>query len=153
MRTENQIVARRELDQIKKTDKLIDRLIDTSSKLRSKLAYKGMRFDGIPSAAGTAAKDAMAELLAKIMDFEIEINARIDELVERKKIAFARISMISDLDRQSVLIARYIQLKPWEDIADEMERSMRTIFELHEKAIEEYGAIMQRSAAMSSPRS
>ena len=37
--------ARKELDQIRKTDKLIDRLIDTSSKLRSKLVYKGMRYD------------------------------------------------------------------------------------------------------------
>ena len=73
--------------------------------------------------------------MTKIMSLEEDINARIDELVSMKKEAFSMITKLPDLDQQNVLVARYIQLKKWEDISEELNYSTQWIFELHGKAL------------------
>ena len=73
--------------------------------------------------------------MTKIMSLEEDINTRIDELVSMKKEAFSMISKVPDFDQQNVLVGRYIQLKKWEDISEEMNYSTQWIFELHGKAL------------------
>lgn len=93
--------------QIRKTDRLIQRLTDTVHTLRSGLTSQSYELK--PDKVQTSgAKDTLGETIVKIMSLEEDINARIDKLVDMKKDAFNRIGNVSDKDQQNILIARYV---------------------------------------------
>lgn len=120
--------------QIRKTDRLIQRLTDTVNTLRSGLTSQSYELK--PDKVQTSgAKDTLGETIVKIMSLEEDINARIDELVDMKQEAFTMINRIPDLDQQNILIGRYIQLKKWEDIALELNFSIQWVYELHGKGL------------------
>ena len=120
--------------QIRKTDRLIQRLTDTVNTLRSSLTSQNYELK--PDKVQTSgAKDTLGETVVKIIALEDDINARIDELVSMKQEAFTIINRIPDLDQQNILIGRYIQLKKWEDISEELNYSMQWVFELHGKGL------------------
>lgn len=120
--------------QIRKTDRLIQRLTDTVNTLRSGLTSQSYELK--PDKVQTSgAKDTLGETIVKIMSLEDDIYARIDELVDMKQEAFTMINRIPDLDQQNILIGRYIQLKKWEDIALELNFSIQWVYELHGKGL------------------
>lgn len=120
--------------QIRKTDRLIQRLTDTVHTLRSGLTSQSYELK--PDKVQTSgAKDTLGETIVKIMPLEEDINARINELVDMKKEAFSMISKVPDLDQQNVLIGRYIQLKKWEVLAAEFDYTTQWLFEIHGKAL------------------
>ena len=120
--------------QIRKTDRLIKRLTDTVFTLRSSLTSQSYELN--PDKVQTSGpKNTLEETVAKIVDLEADINRRIDELVDMKQEAFTMINRIPDLDQQNILIGRYIQLKKWEDISEELNYSMQWVFELHGKGL------------------
>lgn len=120
--------------QIRKTDRLIHRLDSTIATLRSSLTSTGsqLKQDKVQT---SGPKNTLEETIIKIIDLEAKINARIDELVSMKQEAFTMINRIPDLDQQNILIGRYIQLKKWEDISEELNYSMQWVFELHGKGL------------------
>lgn len=120
--------------QIRKTDRLINRLDSTIATLRSSLTSTGsqLKQDKVQT---SGPKNTLEETIAKIMSLEDDINTRIDELVTMKKEAFSMISKVPDLDQQNVLVGRYIQLKKWEDLAAEFEYTTQWLFEIHGKAL------------------
>lgn len=126
--------AKKYFSQIRKTDRLIQRLTDTVTTLRSGLCSQNyeLKPDKVQS-SGT--KDVLGETMVKIMSLEEDINARIDELVSMKKEAFSMISKIPDFDQQNVLVGRYIQIKDWEDIVNEFDREIRWVYRLHNEAL------------------
>lgn len=120
--------------QIRKTDRLIQRLTATVNTLRSGLTSQSYELK--PDKVQTSGpKDTLGETIVKIMSLEEDINTRIDELVSMKQEAFTMINRIPDLDQQNILIGRYIQLKKWEDISEELNYSMQWVFELHGKGL------------------
>lgn len=120
--------------QIRKTDRLIQRLTSTVATLRSGLTSQSYELK--PDKVQTSGpKNALEETIAKIVDLEADINSRIDELVDMKRDAFNRISKVTDLDQQNVLVGRYIQMKKWDDIAAEFEFSTQWMFEIHGKGL------------------
>ena len=120
--------------QIRKTDRLIKRLTDTVFTLHSSLTSQSYELN--PDKVQTSGpKNTLEETVAKIVDLEADINRRIDELVDMKQEAFTMINRIPDLDQQNILIGRYIQLKKWEDISEELNYSMQWVFELHGKGL------------------
>lgn len=120
--------------QIRKTDRLINRLDSTIATLRSSLTSTGsqLKQDKVQT---SGPKNTLEETITKIIDLEAKINARIDELVSMKQEAFSMISKVPDLDQQNVLVGRYIQLKKWEDLAAEFEYTTQWLFEIHGKAL------------------
>ena len=120
--------------QIRKTDRLINRLDSTVVTLRSSLTSTGsqLKQDKVQT---SGPKNTLEETITKIIDLEAKINARINELVSMKQEAFTMISKVPDLDQQNVLVGRYIQLKKWEDLAAEFEYTTQWLFEIHGKAL------------------
>ena len=120
--------------QIRKTDRLIQRLKGTVATLRSGLTSQSyeLKPDKVQS---SGAKNPLESTMIKIVDLEGQINARIDELVSMKQEAFDRIRNVPDLDQQNILIGRYIQLKNWDDVAAELNFSIKWTIELHGKAL------------------
>lgn len=132
--TDTQQAAKDYLNQIQKTDRLIQRLTDTTATLRSRLISQNYELtpDRIQSCG---IKDPIGEIIVKVAELETEINAHIDELVEWKKEAHVRIKRICDLDQQNILIARYVQGLKWEKVAFAIKFSMSRIYEIHEAAL------------------
>ena len=122
--------AKEQLSQIKKTDRLIDRLLSTVQTLRSSLTSQSYELQ--PDRVQTSGpKDRLSETFARIDDLEREINARIDDLIRLKEDTLKVIYQISDKDQQNVLIARYVQGERWEKIAVDLNFSIRQIHRIH----------------------
>jgi len=120
--------------QIRKTDRLIQRLKGTVATLRSGLTSQSyeLKPDKVQS---SGAKNPLESTMIKILDLERQITARIDELATMRNDTFSMIKNVPDLDQQNILIGRYIQLKEWIDIAAELNFSQKWVLELHGKAL------------------
>lgn len=123
--------------QIRKTDRLIQRLKGTVATLRSGLTSQSyeLKPDKVQS---SGAKNPLESTMIKILDLERQITARIDELATMRNDTFSMIKNVPDLDQQNILIGRYIQLKEWDDIAAELKFSAKWILKLHGKALLEF---------------
>lgn len=119
---------------IQKTDRLIQRLTDTVSSLRSSLINQNYELK--PDKIQTSrSKDILEETIVKIMSLEDDINARIDELVQQKADTMRRIRNVPDQDQQNILIARYVNGEKWEKIAVELNFSIAQIYRIHGAAL------------------
>lgn len=120
--------------QIRKTDRLIQRLTDTVNTLRSGLTSQSYELK--PDKVQTSGpKDTLGETIVKIVALEDDINARIDELVDLKGDALNRISNVSDKDQQNILIARYVSGEKWERIAVDLNFSIAQVYRIHGAAL------------------
>lgn len=120
--------------QIRKTDRLIQRLTDTVQTLRSSLTSQSYELN--PDKVQTSGpKNTLEETVAKIVDLEADINRRIDELVDQKADAMSRIERVPDKDQQNILIARYVNGEKWEKIAVELNFSIAQIYRIHGAAL------------------
>lgn len=120
--------------QIRKTDRLIQRLTDTVSTLRAGLTSQNYELK--PDKVQTSGpKDTLGETVVKIMSLEEDISTRIDELVQQKADAMRRILNVPDKDQQNVLIARYVDGLKWEKIAVEFNFSIAQIYRIHGAAL------------------
>ncbi len=133
--------AKEQLSQIKKTDRLIDRLLSTVQTLRSSLTSQSYELQ--PDRVQTSGpKDRLSETFARIDDLEREINARIYDLIRLKEDTLKVIYQISDKDQQNVLIARYVQGERWEKIAVDLNFSIAQVYRLHGKALVNFGKMI-----------
>lgn len=120
--------------QIRKTDRLIQRLLSTVSTLRSSLTSQSYELN--PDKVQTSGpKNTLEETVAKIVDLEADINRRIDELVDQKADAMHRIEKVPDPDQQNILIARYVDGVKWERIAVDLNFSIAQIYRIHGAAL------------------
>ena len=120
--------------QIRKTDRLIQRLTDTVNTLRSSLTSQSYKLK--PDKVQTSGpKDTLGGTIVKIMSLEDNINTRIDELVQQKADAMRRIQNVPDQDQQNILIARYVNREKWEKIAVELNFSIAQIYRIHRAAL------------------
>ena len=120
--------------QIRKTDRLIQRLTDTVNTLRSGLTSHSyvLKPDKVQT---SGPKDTLGETITKIISLEEDINTRIDELVEQKADAMRRIQNVPDQDQQNILIARYVNGEKWEKIAVDLNFSIAQIYRIHGAAL------------------
>ena len=126
--------AKAYLGQIRQIDRTVRRLCDARFLLRSSLYSTGAALTGMPGVGPDP--DRTGRTLARLDELERRIDAYVDELVARKAEAFARIRRMPELSEQDVVIARYIQLKSWRQIAQEMRYSEQHIYRLHGAALQ-----------------
>lgn len=126
--------AKKYLAQIRKTDRLIQRLSETVCNLRRSLTSHNyaLQPDKVQTSGGW---DKIGDTVARIDELEQEINQHIDNLIEMKQQAFRVIKKIPDLDQQNVLVGRYIQNKEWEELAQELNFSPQWLFKIHGKGL------------------
>lgn len=75
----------------------------------------------------------MASAICRKVDLEMEIT----KLAEERKALIAKIDLLENDDLSKLLILRYVQETPWDDIAVEMGFCERHIYRLHKAAVEE----------------
>lgn len=84
----------------------------------------------------------MADIVADVADLQMLCAKYVSELVTKKQDAMNWIMQIEGSELRSILLLRYLQGMDWEEIADRMNYSMRTIFSLHGEALNEFGKIL-----------
>ena len=128
--------AKAYLLQIRKTDQIVQRLLEARFSLRSSLYSTGAALSGMPG--GGHDPDRTGRTIARLDELERRIDAYVDELVARKSEAFLRIRRLPELAEQDVLIARYLQCKPWPVIAREMHYEERQVYRIHGRALQHF---------------
>jgi DNA-directed RNA polymerase specialized sigma subunit len=79
--------------------------------------------------------DRMEKAIIKIMDMEKEISEEVDALLDLKNQIAQCIKKVEDIDCQLILEFRYLCFMSWEDIAAEMNFTVRNVHILHGKAL------------------
>lgn len=130
--------AKAYLGKIRQTDRTVQRLLELRFSLRASLYSTGAAPGGMPG--GGHDPDRTGRTIARLDELERRIDAYVDELVARKSEAFLRIRRLPELSEQDVLIARYLQCKPWPVIAREMHYSEQHIYRLHGMALQHFEA-------------
>ena len=77
----------------------------------------------------------MADIIAKIVDLETEINKDIDKLVDTKKQIMSVIRKVKNPEYQTLLELRYLCFRTWEQIAVAMSYDLSWVHRLHNKAL------------------
>lgn len=75
------------------------------------------------------------DLIVKIMMIEDEIKADIDKLVSLKKEVSDAINAVEPVECRMLLELRYLCFHTWEEIAAEMNYTVRNVHLLHSKAL------------------
>lgn len=77
------------------------------------------------------------EIVAKIEQQAAKVNAAWDELIDRRNKARFLISKVEDENIRCVLYRYYILTHSWEQIAVEMNYTIRWVYKLHGKALQD----------------
>lgn len=93
--------------------------------------------------AGSGNQDKLGDAIAKIVDLQNEINQKIDKFVDSKREVSAVLEKLQEPDHVKVLHKRYIEYKPWEQIACEMRCTYRNVCYIHGKALQEVGSLLE----------
>jgi len=75
--------------------------------------------------------------IEKTAELEEKIKRETNDLILLKMDMLERIHSLENVDYQSVLELRYLSYRTWEQIAEEMKYSIRWIYKLHGKALQE----------------
>ena len=116
-------------------DRRIDSKLEQLSALRDTATKTTAVMDG-EVVSHTRNVHSLQDVIAKIMDMEVEINSDIDALVDLKRDIMRTIKEIENPEYQTLLELRYLCFKRWEEISVIMNYSVRRIFQIHDEAME-----------------
>ena len=108
--------------------------MDEVARWRSKLEKVTAVYSSEPKGGGSI-YGKTADIMAKIVDLEQEINREIDELVELKTNIESTITSVENPQERLLLKYRYLDGKTFEWIAAEMHYHWQWIHRLHKRAL------------------
>ena len=132
--------AKQYLNQIRTLDARIRGLQHHCDELRANITASG-------SAEGERVKssreqDPVAARIIRCVDLEFKIDHEIDRLIEMKDTIIHQINGLDNGTYIELLSLRYVFLKKWEEIADEMGYVERQIYRIHGEALLAFERIM-----------
>lgn len=83
-------------------------------------------------------KDKLGATVSKIVDLEDETNRLVEDFSKKRKYIIEQIDSIEDTDNYHVLSMRYISKNTFEEIAEKTNWSLRKVFLIHGKALQEF---------------
>ncbi|MCD8157848.1 MAG: DUF1492 domain-containing protein [Clostridiales bacterium] len=87
---------------------------------------------------GTRNVYRLENTIVKIVDMENQIKADIDRLINLKIEITNAIDAVDDENCKELLRLRYLELKSWSEIADEMDYSVPQIYRIKNKALKKF---------------
>lgn len=122
-----------------KQAKILLRRIDRKQKeadiLRQKLSLpKSPAYSDMPKTASPESHEIEVGI-PKIMSLEEEVRTAENEIEKLKGDFQMAISAITDMEYRDILTKRYLELKDWSVVADEMGYSEPSCYRLHRKAL------------------
>ncbi|MDR1066263.1 MAG: hypothetical protein LBL35_02345 [Clostridiales bacterium] len=114
-------------DAIKTKQEQLARLRDMQSSVRTSIYGEKTQ--------SKSAYDRIADITAKIVDLENDCIMSISWFLDLKRKALEIIDLAEDPVQRTLLENRYINLKTWETIADDMHYSWDSVHRIHRKAL------------------
>ena len=112
----------------------INTKLDQLDRLNALATKATTTFSEVPF-TGTPDPHRREDIIVKIIDLEDRIKEEMRRLVDLKSEIMTAIAKIEEPEQRIVLEKRYLEFKKWEDIAVEMNRSLRSIYRLHGQAL------------------
>ncbi|MDD6081644.1 MAG: hypothetical protein PUB89_02210 [Oscillospiraceae bacterium] len=103
--------------------------------LKEDLYGRGISYENSGAASSGSVNDTMARTIAKIIDFEHEVNELIDQLVSVKIEIEHAIGKLDDIKCRRVLERRYLFLEDFKVISLKLKYSKKHIYRLHNDGI------------------
>ena len=82
--------------------------------------------------------DKLGSTIAKIVDLERETDELVDSLVDKRKEILRQIDNMKNIDNYDVLHKHYVERRTFQDIADSENWSIRQVFNIHGRALQEF---------------
>jgi DNA-directed RNA polymerase specialized sigma subunit len=126
------------LGQISKLDKMIERKLCEVNRLDQQIHS----IAGVPEGEKVQKSPDLDKLctgVSKLIDFERETEAEVEECINKRKAIIAQIDAIPSKAYYVVLTDRYVREKTFDEIASEMGCTKRHALRLHSEALEEFG--------------
>ena len=92
----------------------------------------------MPKGSGYTSK---ADIVAKIIDYENEINKEIKKLVKLKEDVTDAINSIPNAEQRTLLELRYLMFNKWEEIAIAMGYGIDNVYKIHKRALKNISKI------------
>ena len=128
------MTARDYLSQAYRLDQRINSKLEQVESLNELATKVSSTLTGMPKNPNSATS-TMADTVTKIIALQGEINNDIDRLVDLKREMVAVIKAVANTERQTLLELRYLCFKTWEQIAVEMDYTVRNVHLLHKEAL------------------
>ena len=130
------MTAKEHLQQVYMIQKKINRLEAQREDLRADL-YSVKSPSDMPDirVQTSLTGDKMLELVARVDEIERGIIDEINALVEKKVSITNEIEKVPNENYKQLLFDRYILCRRWEQIAIDRDKSVRTIFKMHGRAL------------------
>ena len=128
------MTARDYLSQAYRLDQRINSKLEQVESLNSLATKVSSTLTGMPKNPNRTTS-TMADTVTKIIALQAEINNDIDRLVDLKREMVAVIKAVANTERQTLLELRYLCFKTWEQIAVEMDYTVRNVHLLHKEAL------------------
>ena len=140
------MTAKEFLSRAYRLDKKIDWKIQQVDSLNNLATKASGTLTGMPRNPSPS-PSRLADVVTKIVDLEEVINVEIDRLVDIKTEITDVIRSVENEDYRSLLELRYLCFKEWEDIAREMNYSLRWTYTMHGRALAVVDKILDGKAA------
>ena len=127
------MTAKEYLLQLQKMDALINQKIQEKSDLRVQLmgiSSFDLSKDRVQG-SGPFGKCGTAEKIVKLISLEEEIDRDIDAFIDLKHKIINQIHSLQNAEQIKVLYKRYVDFKRFEEIADDMNYSLRSVYRAH----------------------
>jgi DNA-directed RNA polymerase specialized sigma subunit len=129
------MTAKDYLSQAYRLDQRINSKLEQVESLNGLATKVSSTLTGMPKNPNRATS-TMADSVSKIIDLQAEINDDIDRLVDLKREMVAVIKAVANTECQTLLELRYLCFKTWEQIAVEMNYTVRNVHLLHKEALQ-----------------
>lgn len=139
---ENVMTAKEYLQQLHKASVIIDQRVQEKTDLRARLSgigsvdYSKERVQtGFPGGARYERE------IIRIIDLENEIDCLLDEYVELKHKIIGQLHDLNNADQIKILYKRYVLYEKFEQIADDLNFSVRNVYKVHDRGLQEFQEI------------
>ena len=136
------MTAKEYLKQIRNIALTVRHIQNELERLRADAASASINLDGMPHAT-SGNSDRLARLAIKMAEYNTELQDELNALLDEKAKA---IKMIKTLPpkQQTILVEYYIHVKTWEQIAEEMDISVRHCHRLHGNALYNFDKVLKK---------
>lgn len=119
------------LSQLRTIDHEVDILLERVERDRARLTRITPQY-GEHTSGG---KQDWTDAVARLMELEAKLNARIDVLVDTRTEIEAAIAEVPDATERMLLELRYVDGLRWDEIARRMDYDVRQVYRLHGRAL------------------
>ena len=134
------------MQQVRKADLIISQRIQEKADLRARLSSIGS-FDYAKDRVQTSVSNdaSYVRQIEKIIDLENDIDSLINEYTDLKHRIIGQLHDLNSIDQIRVLYKRYVLGENFEQIAVDLNFSIRNVYKIHGRGLQEFQKIHLKS--------